>query len=229
MLLNRIALFLELLFSTESICFQSFLREHTLQGDSVKKQQQLLLCDSEPFHHMQKVLAIVGRSWDLPVFWSLTVWELLCFHCWASSFTGQKLLWKIPVPQHWTYFWENFNQDCLVLFFLAAWRRDRCSEKPGNVNCANQLSFTGNLLFQSEKLLLSMRISAFSCMLTWLRLHCSLNGISWVALLQVDVIISSWWLWLWKPLKGTGACSCAVQGPNRSCNFIRYVDGKAGT
>lgn len=173
MLLKRIALFLELLFSTESIreevCFQSFLREHALQGDSVKKQQQLLFCDSGPFHQMQKVLAIVGRSWDF----DLLLFENCCVFT-ASSFTGQKLLWKIPVPQHWTYFWENFNQDCLVLFFVAAWRRKRCSEKPGNVNCANQLSFTGNLLFHSEKLLLSMRISAFSCMLTWLRLHCSL-------------------------------------------------------
>lgn len=47
MLLNRMTLFLELLFCTESIreevYFQPFLREHTLQGETGKKQQELLL------------------------------------------------------------------------------------------------------------------------------------------------------------------------------------------
>lgn len=119
----------------------------------------------------------------------------------------------------------KFHQDCLA--FMAAWRSDKCSENSGNVNCANQLCFTENLLFQSENLLLSIRISAFSCILTWLRMNCSLNGISWGLLLQVDVIISSQWLWLWKLLKGTGDSSCVVQGLNMSCNFIRYVYGKA--
>lgn len=122
MLLNRMTLFLELVFSTElireEIYFQPFFREHTLPGEQWQKATAAFaLFDSGPFLQMQRYLpwweeAEIYQCFDLLLFENCCVFT-------ARLLQAQKFLWKIPVPQHWTYFWENFTR---MVWHFSSWQ-----------------------------------------------------------------------------------------------------------
>lgn len=122
MILNRMTLFLELVFSTElireEVYCQPFLREHALPGETVAESNSCF-CSLWlwAFPPNAKVLAIVGKK--------LRFTSILVSYCLriavstARLLKAQKFLWKIPVPQHWTYFWENFTR---TVWHFSSWQ-----------------------------------------------------------------------------------------------------------